>query len=39
MVAKLKAKPWEIIDGAIKAEEDEVDDIVGECAGGHCPIK
>jgi ribonucleoside-triphosphate reductase (thioredoxin) len=39
MVAKLKAKPWEIIDGAIKAEEDEVNDIVGECAGGSCPIK
>jgi len=39
MVTKLKAKPWEIIDGAIKAEEDEVEDIVGECAGGHCPIK
>lgn len=39
MVAKITAKPWEVISGSIKAEEEEVDDVVGECAGGMCPIK
>lgn len=39
MAAKLTAKPWEVIDGDVKAEEEEVDDVVGECSGGHCPIK
>jgi ribonucleoside-triphosphate reductase (thioredoxin) len=39
MVAKVKAKPWEVIDGGIKAEEEEVEDMVGECTAGHCPIK
>jgi adenosylcobalamin-dependent ribonucleoside-triphosphate reductase len=39
MVAKIVAKPWELIDGGIKAEEDEVDDVVGECSSGSCPIK
>ena len=39
MTARIKAKPWELIGGAIKADEDDNDDIVGECLGGHCPIK
>jgi ribonucleoside-triphosphate reductase len=39
MVAKIVAKPWELIDGDIKAEEDEVDDVIGECSSGSCPIK
>jgi adenosylcobalamin-dependent ribonucleoside-triphosphate reductase len=39
MVAKITAKPWEVIDGGIGAEEEEVDDMVGECAQGSCPIK
>ncbi|MGC4375775.1 hypothetical protein WD019_02370 [Fictibacillus sp. Mic-4] len=39
MVAKIKARPWEVVDGAIKAEDDEIEDVVGECIGGQCPIK
>jgi ribonucleoside-triphosphate reductase (thioredoxin) len=39
MNAKVTAKPWELIDGAVKAEEEEVEDMVGECSAGHCPIK
>lgn len=38
MVSRLKAKPWELIEGTIMAEEEEAE-VVGECAGGHCPIK
>lgn len=38
-VAQLTAKPWEVIAGDIKAEEEDTEDIVGECTGGHCPIK
>jgi ribonucleoside-triphosphate reductase (thioredoxin) len=39
MNAKITAKPWELIDGDVKAEEEEVEDMVGECSAGHCPIK
>lgn len=39
MVAKLTAKPWEVMNGDISAETEEVDDVVGECLGGSCPIK
>jgi ribonucleoside-triphosphate reductase (thioredoxin) len=38
MVAKLKAKPWEVVDGGIKAEDDMLDDSQ-ECIGGACPIR
>lgn len=38
-VAKIKAKPWEVINGGIKAEDEDAGDVVGECAGGHCPVK
>lgn len=39
MVAKLKAKPWELIDGDVKAEEGDTTDYSGECVGGSCPLK
>jgi ribonucleoside-triphosphate reductase (thioredoxin) len=37
-VARIKHKPWELIDGAVMAEDDD-SDVVGECQGGHCPVK
>lgn len=37
-VSRIKHKPWELIDGAVMAEEDD-SDIVGECVGGACPVK
>jgi hypothetical protein len=39
MVAKLTAKPWELIDGAIKAEDEDTVDTSQECVGGSCPIR
>lgn len=39
MVAKLKAKPWELISGDITAEDDDTTDYSGECVGGSCPLK
>ncbi|MGM0836015.1 MAG: ribonucleoside-triphosphate reductase, adenosylcobalamin-dependent [Bacillota bacterium] len=39
MVAQITAKPWEVVDGDVKAEEDDVDDVVGDCLGGSCPIR
>lgn len=39
MVAKLTAKPWELIDGDVKAEDEDTTDYSGECVGGSCPLK
>jgi ribonucleoside-triphosphate reductase len=39
MVGKIKAKPWEVITGNVKAEEDDVTDNSLECIGGSCPLK
>jgi len=39
MVSQIKAKPWELLNGGITAEVSSDDDIIGECAGGVCPIK
>lgn len=41
MTARIKAKPWELLDGIVSADNQAEDgeDIVGECAGGSCPIK
>lgn len=39
MVARITAKPWEVINGAVKAEEDEAVDSSQECIGGSCPIR
>jgi ribonucleoside-triphosphate reductase (thioredoxin) len=39
MVAKIKAKPWEVINGEVKAEEDDSVDASQECVGGSCPIR
>lgn len=39
MVARLTAKPWEVISGAIAAEDEEVADSSMECVGGACPLK
>jgi ribonucleoside-triphosphate reductase len=39
MVSKVTAKPWELVDGNIKAEEDDSSDSSMECVGGSCPLK
>lgn len=39
MVANLTAKPWELIDGDVKAEDEDTTDYSGECVGGSCPLK
>jgi len=39
MVSRLKAKPWEVINGAIKAEEEDTTDYSTECIGNSCPLK
>lgn len=39
MVARIKAKPWDVVGGAIAAEEDDTADSSAECIGGSCPIK
>jgi ribonucleoside-triphosphate reductase (thioredoxin) len=39
MVSKLKAKPWEVVDGGIKAEDEDTTDYSTECIGNSCPIK
>lgn len=39
MVAKITAKPWELVDGAIKAEDEDSVDTSQECIGGSCPIR
>src|SRR5690606_30036904 len=39
MVAKIKAKPWEVVGGSIEAEDDDTEDVSTECVGGSCPIK
>lgn len=40
MTAKIKAKPWEVIqDEDLDAEQEEVADSSAECVGGSCPIK
>lgn len=39
MVAKLTAKPWEVVDGDVKAEDEETVDTSQECVGGSCPIR
>lgn len=38
MVSKIKAKPWEILQGNVVLNDDNVDDSM-ECAGGACPIR
>jgi ribonucleoside-triphosphate reductase (thioredoxin) len=39
MKAKITAKPWELIEGDVKAEEEETVDTSQECIGGSCPIR
>lgn len=39
MNAKIKAKPWEMINGGIQAEDDDMTDDSTECIGGSCPLK
>lgn len=39
MIAKITAKPWELIDGDVKAEDEETVDTSQECVGGSCPIR
>lgn len=39
MSAKLTAKPWELINGAVEAEEDDTTDYSSECTGNSCPLK
>lgn len=39
MVSKINAKPWELVDGNIKAEDDDSADSSMECVGGSCPLK
>lgn len=39
MVAKLTAKPWELISGEVVAEDEDTTDYSGECVGGSCPLK
>lgn len=39
MVAKLVAKPWEVMNGDVMAEDDDTTDYSGECVGGSCPLK
>jgi ribonucleoside-triphosphate reductase len=39
MVSKVTAKPWELVDGNIKAEDDDSSDSSMECVGGSCPLK
>lgn len=39
MVSKIKAKPWELVSGNMKAETEEVEDNSMECIGGSCPLK
>ncbi|AYA77369.1 ribonucleoside-triphosphate reductase, adenosylcobalamin-dependent [Bacillus sp. Y1] len=39
MSAKLTAKPWDLIDGDVKAEEDDTTDYTSECVGNSCPLK
>ena len=38
MVARIKAKPWEVVGGGLKAEDESADDSM-ECVGGACPIR
>lgn len=38
MVSKIKAKPWEILQGNVVLNDVNVDDSM-ECAGGACPIR
>lgn len=38
MVAQITAKPWEVVNGDVKAEEDEVDASI-ECVRSSCPIR
>lgn len=39
MVAKLTAKPWEVINGSLGAEEEDTTDYSSECQGNSCPLK
>jgi ribonucleoside-triphosphate reductase len=39
MVARLTAKPWELIDGDVKAEDEDTTDYTSECTGNSCPLK
>lgn len=39
IVAKIKAKPWEVINGGIRAEDEDTTDSSMECVGGVCPLK
>lgn len=39
MVAKLTAKPWELISGNIAAEDEDTTDYSSECVGNSCPLK
>lgn len=39
MVAKLTAKPWELISGEVVAEDEDTTDYTTECVGNSCPLK
>lgn len=39
MVSKITAKPWELLEDSVKVDFESDEDVVGECAGGACPIK
>ncbi|WP_188069004.1 ribonucleoside-triphosphate reductase, adenosylcobalamin-dependent [Brevibacillus brevis] len=38
MVARIKAKPWDVVGGAIVAEDNAVDSS-NECVGNSCPVR
>lgn len=38
MVAKIKAKPWEVAGGGLSGGDDDIDESL-ECVGGACPIR
>ncbi|PWA11090.1 ribonucleoside-triphosphate reductase, adenosylcobalamin-dependent [Pueribacillus theae] len=39
MASKITAKPWEVMNGTILADQESEEDVIGECEGGVCPIK
>ncbi|MDQ0154952.1 adenosylcobalamin-dependent ribonucleoside-triphosphate reductase [Robertmurraya andreesenii] len=39
MVSKLTAKPWELINGTVEAEDEDTTDYSSECTGNSCPLK
>lgn len=39
MESKIVAKPWEVVSGSLKADEEDSVDSSQECVGGACPIR